>query len=358
MREKNEDAYFAASNSEQGFYSYYQECFDHPRVDRVYAVKGGPGTGKSRFLREVAQVAAAEGRQVEYIYCSSDPDSLDGVILTGNVGCIALLDATAPHVYEPSHPGVREEIVNLGAFWDVEALTPHAEELEALGQKKRQGYRRAYRYLSAAGEMRGVRDGLVAPFLRRKAMEKSVQRALQGVPRGEGFSSCPALIHSVGMRGRVSLDTYFSHAKRIYLVEDCHGAAGHWMAELLRRCAEQQLAIRVSRHPVHPEVVDGIFLCRPQISFVVGRSRDCDYPHQRVSTRRFLEPLGMRQVRSQVTYAERLHRALLDGAVESLSEVKDLHFRMEEIYMSAMDFGAKEEFTKSFCRRLFGLQTK
>ena len=116
MREKNEDAYFAASNSERGFYSYYQECFDHPRVDRVYAVKGGPGTGKSRFLRDVAQAAAAEGRQVEYIYCSSDPDSLDGVILTGKGRCIALLDATAPHVYEPAHPGVREEIVNLGAF--------------------------------------------------------------------------------------------------------------------------------------------------------------------------------------------------------------------------------------------------
>ena len=67
VRSTGEDAYFAASNSASGFQSYYAACFDNARIGRLYAVKGGPGTGKSRFLREVAACGAGHGWQTEFI---------------------------------------------------------------------------------------------------------------------------------------------------------------------------------------------------------------------------------------------------------------------------------------------------
>ena len=84
MRSTREDAYFAASNSAKGFFSYYKECFDDGRIKHLYAIKGGPGTGKSYFLRKVARQGEGLGWNCEYIYCSSDPDSLDGVIMEKN----------------------------------------------------------------------------------------------------------------------------------------------------------------------------------------------------------------------------------------------------------------------------------
>ena len=154
LKRTDEDAYFAASNSERGFRSYYGECFDAPEVQRLYAVKGGPGTGKSRFLREVAKSGTRAGLQCEYVYCSSDPDSLDGIVLSkGREERIALLDATAPHVYEPRHPGVREEIVNLGTFWNADRLFEQRETIGELQKRKQEAYSRAYRYLAGAGEM-------------------------------------------------------------------------------------------------------------------------------------------------------------------------------------------------------------
>ena len=81
IKSTGEDAYFAASNSAKGFFSYYKECFDTPRIRHLYAIKGGPGTGKSRFMREVAECGEGAGWQCEYIYCSSDPDSLDGLFV-------------------------------------------------------------------------------------------------------------------------------------------------------------------------------------------------------------------------------------------------------------------------------------
>ena len=102
------DAYFAASNSAEGFFSYYEGCFGGAEIDRLYAIKGGPGTGKSHFLRTVESTLLGEGWRSEQILCSSDPDSLDGLILWNGTRRIALLDATAPHVWEPRLVGARE----------------------------------------------------------------------------------------------------------------------------------------------------------------------------------------------------------------------------------------------------------
>ena len=44
------------------------------------AVMGPSGCGKSTLLRRIAAHLEEQGETVELIHCSSDPDSLDGVI--------------------------------------------------------------------------------------------------------------------------------------------------------------------------------------------------------------------------------------------------------------------------------------
>lgn len=53
---------------------------------------------------------------MEYFYCSSDTDSLDGIASPSLK--VAAIDGTAPHVIEPDYPGVYDEIINLEDFWD------------------------------------------------------------------------------------------------------------------------------------------------------------------------------------------------------------------------------------------------
>ena len=85
-----EEKYFCAANTGEGFLSYYGELIS--AAERVFIIKGGPGTGKSRFLREVAKRAESKGERVVYYYCSSDPSSLDAVFIGGKT---LLLDGTA-----------------------------------------------------------------------------------------------------------------------------------------------------------------------------------------------------------------------------------------------------------------------
>lgn len=357
IKSRGENAYFAASNSASGFFSYYDEIFNAARIGHVYAVKGGPGTGKSRFLREVAASAERAGWECEYVYCSSDPYSLDAIILSkAHRDSIALLDATAPHVYEPSCPGAREELVNLGEFWNAERLIEKKEEIEALNRAKREAYRQAYRYLAGFGEMSANRDSTVAPYVRKTRVRAFAERLMQDVEAGESYLPMPALMHSVGMRGEVGFDTYFSDAKRIYVIEDCRGVAQYLMAALGELARDLRLRIRISHDPVEPQKIDGLFLCESGIAFAVCAADVCEYPCKRISMRRFVDTAAMKSVRRELNYAERMRRAMRGGALDALERVREVHFRVEEIYMAAMDFEAKENFTKSFCERLFDLQ--
>ncbi len=354
IKATGENAYFAASNSTTGFISYYEEVFRTSRIGHIWAIKGGPGTGKSRFLRDVADNAIEHGWVCEYIYCSSDPDSLDAVILTreGREG-IALLDATAPHLFEPVCPGAHEDIINLGQFWNSETLAARRAEIEQLNREKGDAYRRAYRYLSGFGDMRTNRDLLVAPYIRRDKIAALAQKLLRDLPDGDAYSAQPALIHSVGMRGEVGFDTYFGKAEEIYIVADCHGAAQYLMMELGKLATEKRLAIRISHDPVEAEKIDGLFLCESGIAFVVCPEEECDYPHHRIAMRRFVDTASMKRVRRELRSGDRISRALRGEALDALEKVREVHFRLEDIYSSAMDFSAKEAFTKSFCEKLF-----
>ena len=112
--------YFLASNSCDGFISYFDTCFDPKDGWKSYIIKGGPGTGKSSFMKKIAKRAEEEGYSVHRCPCSSAPDSLDAVVIPKLK--VSVLDGTAPHVIDPKYPGAVENILNFGDFWNKEKL--------------------------------------------------------------------------------------------------------------------------------------------------------------------------------------------------------------------------------------------
>mgnify|MGYP002867796410 CR=1 FL=1 len=117
--------YFLGANSAHGFFSLY-DGFAQPE-DGVFlhVIKGGPGCGKSSFMKRIGHRAEKAGQDVEYISCSGDPDSLDGVWIPA-LG-VAYADGTAPHVLDPAYPGGGGSYLDLGAFYDEAALRPKLE---------------------------------------------------------------------------------------------------------------------------------------------------------------------------------------------------------------------------------------
>ena len=142
----------------------------------------------AKLTTAAAQAAAQAGQPVEYYHCSSDPDSLDGIALP-DLGW-AMMDGTAPHVYDPVTPGARDTLVSLGGYLDEAAMRPKAKEISALQEEISQRFRRCYRFLSAAGQL----AKLSAPTeLRKDAIHGLAQEWTADLPRRGGHGSCRRL---------------------------------------------------------------------------------------------------------------------------------------------------------------------
>ena len=144
----NERHFFPGNNTPLGFFSYYKYVLGQREANRIICIKGGPGTGKSTFLRKIALHFVQQGEDIDYLHCSADEDSLDGIILKEKK--IALIDGTSPHTIDPITPGAVDKIINLGEFWNEEGISVNKAEIIDLNEETSRWYRIAYNYLNAA----------------------------------------------------------------------------------------------------------------------------------------------------------------------------------------------------------------
>ena len=86
-------SYLASANGYKGFINLFSEIYDPNKFDRIFIIKGGPGTGKNTFMKKICSCIENKKANIEYYYCSSDVTSLDGVIFHLNGKRIAILDA-------------------------------------------------------------------------------------------------------------------------------------------------------------------------------------------------------------------------------------------------------------------------
>lgn len=132
--------YYAGGNTARGFSNLYDSNLQG--LDRLFILKGGPGTGKSSLMKKVGQEWINRGDDIEFLHCSSDNHSIDGVI--NRVLNVGIVDGTAPHVIEPKAPGAVEEYVNLGDAWDSNKLAGYKEEIIKLSNQISESFQTAY----------------------------------------------------------------------------------------------------------------------------------------------------------------------------------------------------------------------
>lgn len=100
------DRFLGASTSE-GPVDYIEELtFDN---EKRYFIKGRPGTGKSTFMKGIAEKALEKGFDVDIYHCAFDPDSIDMIII--NELSVSIFDSTSPHEHFPSKNS--DEIIDI-----------------------------------------------------------------------------------------------------------------------------------------------------------------------------------------------------------------------------------------------------
>ena len=106
--------FFLGSCTPRGFPTFASELAEE--CGAVDYIKGGSGCGKSTFLRRIADEAAARGwRYGGFCARPIRSPSMPSCCCRSGRGWV---DATAPHVLEPTLCAGREGYVDFGAFYD------------------------------------------------------------------------------------------------------------------------------------------------------------------------------------------------------------------------------------------------
>ena len=342
---------FAAANSGEGFISFYSDIFGNENIKRKYIIKGGPGTGKSYFMKKVAEFAKKRSAEIEYYRCSSDPRSLDGIIINKS---IAVIDGTSPHTVDTDLPGARDEIVNLGQFWNSQFLTENFDSIDRLVKEKSAAYKRAYRYLSASLELEEINMSRLLPCVLEKKMLGAVKRIIDRIPAGSGGRALAGIEDSIGMSGRVRFNSYLESANKVFVIDDYFNSAPLFLALVVKSGLVNENAMRVSYEPVSAKRLDAVYFSESGVCFVISKNIEDSsaYDGSRINMKRFVDNALLDGVKGEIRSNFRIANALLEASCDVLADAGKYHFKLEEIYKQSMDFEAMTAFTERFCREL------
>ena len=331
------NSYFAAANSYDGFYSLFDKIFNPERFDKIFILNGGPGTGKSSLMRSLIPFGKENGFESDAIFCSSDPNSLDGVILSSGKKRCAVIDGTAPHSTDPKLPGACEEIINLGTGFKTELLEKRRKELSELSKSKSSAYEDAYRTLKTAGRIYSDIQTSIAKFVDYSKAERMCVEMLKDVPRDISRENRPDIfVSAFGKDGLVRLNGSWENKITVgssYCTEFIFTEA------FKRNAKENGKLLYTMKSPLSPFMSEG--LCLP------GKTVISATDNHDIDTDVILSDIPKNH-----KAMKEMHDTLLDIAAQHFKDAASYHFEMERIYVSAMDFNSNDNILSSLKNRL------
>lgn len=319
---------FAGGNTSRGFYSCFEDILPSKARRRMFYIKGGPGVGKSTMMGRVAKAAEEMGQRVEYFHCSSDPDSLDGIALP-DLGW-AMMDGTAPHVYDPPLPGARDTLVSLGDFLDERSLRPKAKEIGQLQQEISLRFHRCYGFLSAAGELGRL---CASAQLREEELHRLARNWTADLPKRGGLGSCRRLF-ATAFTPRGLADVLPTEGLSIRRIEcpACTTLTPLWQ-EISWTACWRGLPVVHLVNPLWPDELDGLLLPEQNILLCSCLPGSCP---QAVEWGRIAQ--DEKSSEQEQNYDRNAYELMIHRALEQLGAAKALHDELESHYIGHMDF--------------------
>ncbi len=353
--------FFLGANTPDGFYSLFDQLYSPEDGWRLYIIKGGPGTGKSTLMKKVASECDRRGIYCERIYCSSDPSSLDAVIIESLK--VSIADGTPPHTLEPKYPGVSEITVDLGRFRDDKRLRNSASEIIRTANGNSYCHKKCIEFLSAARAVENDTESVVLSAVKPERLHKFAEKLAESKLKSE-FST-PSVIKkrflsALTPEGLVIFrDTFSSLCENTVVLKDSFGCAASVILKIVSSYAARRGISGILCHcPMSPKFTPEHFLI-PETGlgfFTANRYHSDDFAGcQTVDCSRFYDEAMLSRHKNRIAFNNRSRDELIKEAVNKLREAKMLHDALEDFYIDAMDFDAMNEYAESVISEIFSL---
>lgn len=340
MKAKTKE-YFIAANGYSGFRDYFANFFDPANYERLYVLKGGPGTGKSSLMKSVLREFQEKGYECETIFCSSDPKSLDGLIVKHKNKRVGILDGTSPHQTDPKLPGAIDEIINLGALWNDKKLISKRDQIAKINKKKSRHYAEAYEYLWLAGSFsEKIQKTVYKSYTGFE--QKQINDVLFDIPyKNSGRNEETKLLSSFSKYGYEQKSLCDIYPKGIR-INGIYGSEYIFMDNLLNEARRRDTDIIRFPSPFSDGLTEAVYF---KASDTVV-SINTDYKNA-IDTALFLDMRTIKENEEKLSFYFDLREELLARAKNEFSLASDAHFELEAIYTEAMDFSKINILTES-----------
>ena len=342
---------FLGANSSAGFRSLFDELDNGADA---YIIKGGPGTGKSSFMKKFASQTFRSGYFTEYIYCSSDPDSLDGVSVRELNMYMA--DGTAPHTIEPRYPGAAGEIINLGECWNEDTLRKSKEDVITLGKNISACFAQGYRYLAAAGSLAEDIAATVRPLTDGDKLEKFTNGFIaRNIPSKNGNGEVKTrFLSGITPKGYITFkDTIYTMCGKVFTITDKFASSGTILEKIRDFALRNGYTVWDFRSPLNPSVSEHIVIEELGLGIATNNifCRFDTTDAYSINFSRFLSE-DIAACGKKLRFSSRMLKLCVDEAVNSFRNAKSLHDDLEDIYIQAMDFGKTDEIFARFSEKI------
>lgn len=350
--------YFACGNTAKGFQNLFASNLQH--LEKIFILKGGPGNGKSTFMKLIG--AQFEKRYlVEYIHCSSDSNSLDGVIIR-ELG-VGIVDGTAPHVIEPNVPGCIEEYVNLGVAWDTKKLKENQKEVMRIQDEIAKCYPRAYDAFARGIKVHDEWERIYIKNLDFDKANETTETVISDILKDVAFQKESKIYHrffgAATCSGTVDfVEDLMEHMKHRYFIKGRPGSGkSTLLKKLLVRAQMQGLDIEVYHCGFDPNSLDMILL--PELETVIF---DSTAPHEYFPSRDTDVVVDMYKDAiaedTDENNAEELaeitarYKVCVQEGIAYLKKAKELHDELESYYIAATDFKKVEKIREQVLEKI------
>ena len=328
--------YFPGGNTPEGFYSFYGEIADCRHPNKLAVIKGGPGTGKSTFLKKLGTTLADSGKKVTYLHCSSDPDSLDGIYLPDCNS--AVIDGTAPHITDVRYPGAYDMVLN---FCDFIGPVSDCEDLIAESVGAKRAFSEGYCYLRSAKSLLDLMHSrseqcLIQDEVRSFSLE--IAKRISSFPAdGTRKNVFLSAITADGFRNFIkeNLKDYYV----IALNTEAADASYRVMQAVVTACGLRNADMIVCACPMNPSKAEHLVFPSANLALVTSNEyHPCFNADEMIPFSDFVS-CKTSDSKLQILYDTLLHRA-----IDTFFKAREHHNRLEAIYQTVTDYSKIDSF--------------
>ncbi len=351
---------FPGGNTSLGFYSFFDEILPQEEARRFMIIKGGPGVGKSTFMKKIAQEMVNRGYDAEYLHCASDCESLDGVVFPEIK--VAIIDGTSPHIVDPKNPGAVDEIINLGEYWNEEDIRKNKDAILDVNRKTKGYFARAYRYLKAAAQFYEDTAVINSWALDRGKVNRLADRMIKEIfsevlssnVEGRSRKLFASAITPQGLKN--FLPSLISTGK-VYSIKGSQGTGTDIFLERIRESAVRRGYYTEAFYcAFNPAKLEHLIIPEKDVSFTT-----CNKYHDPgvevcmvFDFNRYLDGRVIKEHSEVLEYNARMFDELLEKGINEIRKAKACHDELEDYYIPCMDFDRIQKCREATLARILG----